>query len=54
MFKNLSSGQYALIVLVIIIAVFIVLLLLPAILELLRPKDAGPRKIEDKDTEDEE
>ena len=36
-----------LIFLVIVVAAFILVLLLPAILELRRPKDAGPRKIAD-------
>jgi hypothetical protein len=36
--------HYLLIFLTIIIAAFIIILLLPAILELRKPKDAGPRK----------
>ena len=37
-----------------IIVAFIIILLLPAILELRKPKDAGPRKITETATEEEE
>gem|GEM_PF-2145652 len=50
MFVNLTPVHYLLMFLVIVIAAFILILLLPAIMELRKPKDAGPRKI----TEDEE
>jgi hypothetical protein len=40
--------------LVIVIAAFIVILLLPAILELRKPKDAGPRKIAEKSEDENE
>jgi hypothetical protein len=46
--------HYLLILLIIVIVAFIVILLLPAILELRKPKDAGPRKIAETSTEDEE
>jgi hypothetical protein len=39
-----------LIFLVIIIAAFIIVLFLPTILELRKPKDAGPRKITEEST----
>jgi hypothetical protein len=42
--------HYLLIVLVIIIAAFIIIFLLPAILGLKKPKDAGPRKITEEDS----
>jgi hypothetical protein len=45
--------HYLLIFLIIIIAAFIAVLLLPAILELRKPKDAGPRKMPETSTEDE-
>jgi hypothetical protein len=40
-----QDSVYLLIFLVIVIAAFLIILLLPAILELRKPKDAGPRKI---------
>ncbi len=43
-----------LIFLVIVIAAFIFILLLPAILELIKPKDAGPRKIDEKSEDEKE
>jgi hypothetical protein len=46
---GLSPAHYLLIVLVIIVAAFILILLLPAILELRKPKDAGPRRIDDEE-----
>ncbi|MCW4015200.1 MAG: hypothetical protein NWF06_02415 [Candidatus Bathyarchaeota archaeon] len=39
---------------IIFIALFIAILLLPSILELKKPKDAGPRKIPEKSTEENE
>jgi len=45
--------HYLLIFLIIVIAAFILILLLPALLELRKPKDAGPRKIAEAKTEDE-
>ncbi len=44
--------QHLLIILVIIVAVFMFILLLPTILELRKPKDAGPRKITEEDEEE--
>jgi hypothetical protein len=49
---NLSPAHYLLICLVIVIAVFILILLLPAMLELRKPKDAGPRRIDEEGEED--
>jgi len=46
--------HYLLIFSILIIAAFIIILLLPAILELRKPKDAGPRKIPETSEEDEE
>jgi hypothetical protein len=40
--------------LIIIIAAFIIILFLPAILELRKPKDAGPRKIAEKSEDEKE
>jgi hypothetical protein len=51
---NLTPIHYLLIFLIIIIVAFIIILLLPAILELRKPKDAGPRKITETATEEEE
>ena len=45
--------HYMLIFLVLVIAAFIIILLLPAILELRKPKDAGPRKMPETSEEDE-
>jgi hypothetical protein len=39
---------------IIIVDTFIIILLLPAILELLKPKDAGPRRIPEKSEEEKE
>jgi hypothetical protein len=46
--------HYLLIFLIIIIVDFIIIFLSPAILELRKPKDAGPRKIAEKPEDDEE
>ncbi|MGD9131005.1 MAG: hypothetical protein PVH73_05470 [Candidatus Bathyarchaeota archaeon] len=54
MFANFTTTHYLLIFLVIIIASFIIVLLLPTILELRKPKDAGPRRITEENTEDKE
>jgi hypothetical protein len=48
---DLSPAHYLLIFLVIIVAAFILILLLPAILELRKPKDAGPRRIDEDEEE---
>ena len=53
LFVNLAPVHYLLIFLVIVIAAFIIILFLPAILELRKPKDAGPRKIDETSEEDE-
>jgi hypothetical protein len=52
MFMNSYPAYYLLIILVIIVAAFIIILLLPAILELRKPKDAGPRRIDEEDEEE--
>ncbi|MGW8288802.1 MAG: hypothetical protein ACWGNP_00890 [Candidatus Bathyarchaeia archaeon] len=52
MHADLFSTQNVLIFLVIIVAVFMFILLLPTILELRKPKDAGPRKITEEDEEE--
>jgi hypothetical protein len=49
---NLTPVHYLLIFLIIVIAAFIIILLLPAILELRKPKDAGPRKIDEEASTD--
>ena len=54
MFVNLTPMHYLLIFLIIVIAAFIIILLLPAILELIKPKDAGPRKITEESTTEED
>jgi hypothetical protein len=46
--------HYLLIFLIIVIVAFIIILLLPAILELRKPKDAGPRKITEESTTEED
>jgi hypothetical protein len=53
LFENLTPVHYILIFLIIAIAAFIIILLLPALLELRRPKDAGPRKMPETGEEDE-
>jgi len=53
LFVNLTPVHYLLIFLIIVISAFIIILLLPAILELRKPKDSGPRKIAEKSEEDE-
>lgn len=45
MFHELSSTDYLLIILVILLVAFIIIVFLPTLLELKRPQDAGPRKI---------
>ena len=49
---NQLSTQQLLMFLVIIVAVFMFILFLPTLLELRKPKDAGPRKIADEDEDD--
>jgi hypothetical protein len=48
------SIHYLLIFLIMVIVAFIIILLLPAILELRKPKDAGPRKIPEKSEDEKE
>jgi len=45
MFHELSSSEYLLVFLIILLAAFILIVLLPTLWELKRPRDAGPRKI---------
>ena len=45
MFDQLSPTDYLLLLIVLFLVAFIVIVLLPTLLELRYPKDAGPRKI---------
>lgn len=45
MFDQLAPTDYLIVFLVILLMAFIVIVLLPSLLELRRPQDAGPRKI---------
>ncbi len=45
MFDQLSPTDYLLLLIVLFLLAFIVIVLLPTLLELRHPKDAGPRKI---------
>jgi hypothetical protein len=49
---NLISAQYQMIYLIIFLGIFLTLLFLPTLLELKKPKDAGPRRIAKLDSEE--
>lgn len=54
MFANLISTQNQTIFLIMILGIFLFLLFLPTLLELKKPKDAGPRRIAKLDSEEDE
>jgi hypothetical protein len=53
-FANLISTQNQTIYVILILAIFLFLLFLPTLLELKKPKDAGPRRIAKLDSEEED
>ncbi|MHC3128627.1 MAG: hypothetical protein IBV52_00920 [Candidatus Bathyarchaeota archaeon] len=54
MFPSLTPVHLFLIFLILALGAFLTLLLLPSLLELRKPKDAGPRKIDEEASPDDE